>query len=140
MYRDDGSGPSCRRGPDGFRCKVLAVWIDIGEDRFRAAHDHATRGGNKGSARHDHFVAWADPEGVKREFQSDGAVSHRDAILAARLCRKLLLEPPAFFAGPIVDLAGAEHPSCGFDFVRLKLRPRSERSGPHRSPTIHCQI
>src|SRR5229473_3907759 len=101
MHRDDGSGSSCQQGADGFGCKVLTVRVDISDDRLCAAHYHTTRRGNKGSARHDHFVAWADPEGVKREFQSDGAVSHRDAILAARLCCKLLLEPPAFFAGPI---------------------------------------
>src|SRR6266404_8542987 len=104
MYRDDGSGPSCQQGADGFGRNVLAVRIDIGEDWFCSAHYYTARRGDEGSARHDNFVAWANPQGVEREFQSNRAIGQGDAVLASCLRRKLFLEQPTFFPRPVINL------------------------------------
>src|SRR5712692_5484441 len=117
MHRDDGSGPSCQQGLDGFGCKVLAVRINIGEDRLRAAHDHATRRGNKGPTRDDHFVAWADAQCMKPELKCHCPVRYSHAVSATRLYCKFLFKSPALLACPIVHLSGTKDADYRFDFL-----------------------
>ena len=127
MHRDDGLGPCCQQRSDGFGSNVLAVRIDIGDNRFCTTNYHTTCRGNKRSARHDNFVTWANPQGVEREFQSDRSIGHSNAVLAACLRCKFLLEPPALFACPVIDLSRLQHASHRIYFVRLKMRPWCER-------------
>src|SRR6267142_1880958 len=125
---------------DGLSSEVLAVGVDIGEDRLGAAHYHTARRSNEGSAWQDHFVAWAAPESVECEFQSDRPIGHGNTVSAARLRGKLFLESPALFAGPVIDLSGFQNARCSSNFVRVKVWPRWKRSRPNWLGTFHCEL
>jgi hypothetical protein len=57
-------------------------------------------------------------------------------MLAAREGGEFPFEEAAFIASPVIDLAGPQDGSSGFDLVFSKVRPWRKRSVADRSTTV----
>ena len=80
-----------RRGDPG-RVDVVAVGLDVDEDRHRAALADRVGRGDEGVADRDHLVARADADGQQREMQRRGAVGHGAGVRRADHGGELRLE------------------------------------------------
>src|SRR6266446_731112 len=137
MDSHNGLRPGSQQRSDSFGRKVLAIRVDVSQDRPCTSHGCATCRCNKCTARHDHFVARADSQTAKCQFKSYGAVGNSDAVFTTRLTGEFILELAALVSGPIVNLSRLENTDRRFDFIRLEMRPGIKALGADGLPTIH---
>src|SRR6266852_9343715 len=105
MDGHNGFCPGGEERPYGLRSYVLALSVDVGDDRDGAAHDGATRRGNEGATWDDYLVACSNPKRAKGEFQSNGTVGYGNRILAFRKSRELLFKLSPFHSCPVIYLS-----------------------------------
>src|SRR6202035_2163992 len=128
MHGDDGPRPRRKSSSNRLRGNVLRDPIHVGNHWARASHHRATRRRNKGSRTGNNFIAWADPNGIKRQFQSGSTVDHSNAALACGVSGKLFLEPAPLVTGPIIDLARSQDSGHYLHFLCPKGRPTGKRA------------
>ena len=65
---------------EGVRIHAEGIGFAVHENRGRAHIDRSHAGRHPGPARHDDFIAGADPQRYHRRFQRDRAVHHERAV------------------------------------------------------------
>ena len=90
MHADDAAGARRDHAAHGFGIEVVGGRVDVGEDRRDALPVQCVGGGDEGPRGHDHFAFQS--QRTDRDFQCDGAVAHRDAVLDAEVRCDALLE------------------------------------------------
>ena len=123
MDQDHRPGLRRQHGSHRLGRQVLAVRIDIGEDRRRPDEGDGARGCDEASRRHHHLVAFADAKGEEGELKRDRAIGERDRMLSAGGGREFLFEGSADLAGPVIHLAGTQHLADGIDLLFVENRP-----------------
>ena len=115
--------------PHRFRRDVLAIRVNVGEDRTSAAHDDGAGGRDEAAGRDHHLVAGSDAEDIQSEIERDRAVRQSDPETGPAGACELLLERAALRAGPIVDLTGAQDRGRGRDLLLVEMWPVQPTSG-----------
>ncbi len=109
-------------------------------DRGRAHGDDGARGRDEGAAGDDDLVAGADAERAQRELERERAVRERDRVRAAERLGVLGLEAAALLAGPVVELAGAQHLGDGRDLLGTGGGPAGKRRGAHGRAAVDGEL
>ena len=76
---------------------------------------------------------------MQRQLQGHRAVRQRHRVPALRCKRELPLELPAFFAGPVVHLAGTQDATAASTSSSAEVRPGSEGANSHRFTAVQGQ-
>jgi len=100
--------------------------VDIGEYRRRTGIDHAGYGGKEGALASPPLSSPVRCQARAERDRGQRAVADRDGVFLPDPRGELLLELPAFLAGPVVDPVGAQHAGDSRDFLLRKGRPGRE--------------
>ena len=123
---DDSAGPELTLALDALdllgeraRREVEGVGFDVAEDRGCAEHRGGLHGGDEGHRGTEDGIARSDPIGHVRELERLGAVAATEAVGAAHVSRKPLLE--------LAHLLAADEMGAGHDLVDLNGKGRAEQ-------------
>ena len=110
VNRYDRAGGGSQRGADRLGGDVLAVQVNIGENRFGAAQSNAVGGGDERARGDNDFIARPYPQSSKAQLQAYRAVGDRQTVLGAAVSGKFLFEGAPFRAVPVVSQSRFQHP------------------------------
>ena len=123
VNHDDGFSVWRQRGFDGFGADVLAVQIDIGENRIGAGGYDAGRGSQEGARSDNHIIALADAQCFEGYVQSQRTVGKGDGVLRADKGSKFFFKFATFRTCPVVDFVGQQDFGNGIGFFLSKAWP-----------------
>ena len=140
MHGDHGSGARRYRLGEGLGRDILTNRIDIGENRRAAAHENRACRGDEGTARHHDLIARTDPQSVQCQFQGQTAVGHGNAVFTAAGASEFFFKASTFCPGPVVHLAGAQHPRGSLNLLVDEVRPGGKRRRADGSAALNGQM
>ena len=126
VNHDDGFGVWRQSGFDGFGADVLAVQIDIGENRIGAGGHDAGCGSQESARSDNHIIALADAHCFEGYVQSQRTVGKGDGVLRADKSSKFFFKFTTFRTCPVVDFVGQQDFGNGIGFFLSKAWPWGE--------------
>ena len=115
---NDSARSACDRHPDLSGVDVVIDRIDVDRNDRRPNLLRRQPSGNKRVSRNDHFIAWANSQGLEQQTKRLQAVANPNGVLNAHVGCKVVFE--LFDFGTQDEVSGSKHAGDR----RLKGRPQ----------------